>query len=165
MLNVKIVRCFDKVPADFDVDAAQALWPRELERPGPVEGKPHDFYKYFGYNAEPVRLTQQEIEGLAALGVPLEIAPLPGAMLVKMRDSQSWEQRAPDVNDLLQGNAVHIAVPDFGLMNINEVKNLDDCCTDLLQSHLDGGWRLLAVCPPNARRRPDYIIGRNKPAQ
>lgn len=24
-------------------------------------------------------------------------------------------------------------------------------------------WRILAVCPPNAQRRPDYILSRRKP--
>jgi hypothetical protein len=38
--------------------------------------------------------------------------------------------------------------------------HLDDACTDDVQRHLDEGWKILAVCPPNSQRRPDYILGR-----
>jgi len=72
-----------------------------------------------------------------------------------------WD--APSPEDLLAGRVVQIAIPDLGLLVVNEVTHLDDCCTDDLQRHLDDGWRLLAVCPPNAARRPDYILGRRSP--
>ena len=55
---------------------------------------------------------------------------------------------------------VQIAIPDLGLMHIDETTYLIDCCTEVLQDHLNDGWRLLAVCPPNAQRRPDYVLGR-----
>jgi len=60
--------------------------------------------------------------------------------------------------------AVQIHVPDLALMLISEVMHLDDCCTDVLQGYLNEGWRILAVCPPNAQRRPDYILGRSRHA-
>ncbi|MCJ2022133.1 hypothetical protein MKK84_32825 [Methylobacterium sp. E-065] len=59
-------------------------------------------------------------------------------------------------------NNIQIAIPNLLLFAVDEVKLLDDACTDLLQSHLDEGWRILAVCPPPAQRRPDYIIGRQR---
>lgn len=45
------------------------------------------------------------------------------------------------------------------LLGISRLKLVEDCCTDALQSELDDGWRLVAVCPQEARR-PDYILGR-----
>ena len=60
------------------------------------------------------------------------------------------------------GAAVQIHVPDFILMQVTEVLVENDCCTEMLQSHLDEGWRILAVCPPNGARRPDYVLGRRK---
>lgn len=57
---------------------------------------------------------------------------------------------------------IHIAVPNIGLLMIDEVHWLDDACTQELQRYLDDGWRILAVCPPNGVRRPDYILGRTK---
>lgn len=57
---------------------------------------------------------------------------------------------------------LHVHVPNIGLLAIDEVLLIEDACTDNLQSHLDEGWRILAVCPPNCQRRPDYILGRTK---
>lgn len=57
---------------------------------------------------------------------------------------------------------VHVQIPHVGLLAIDEVDVLEDCCTDVLRTHIDKGWRILAVCPPNAARRPDYVIGRTK---
>lgn len=58
------------------------------------------------------------------------------------------------------GNVINVHVPNAALLTYNEVTYLEDSCTDRLQSHLDDGWRILAVCPPHAQRRPDYILGR-----
>jgi hypothetical protein len=55
---------------------------------------------------------------------------------------------------------VYVQVPHVGLLTINEVTVKENCCTDTLQEMLDEGWMLLCVCPPNATRRPDYILGR-----
>lgn len=122
-------------------------------------------YCHHDVNAGPCRLTPQESEELAALGVSLKIVPLPGAMVTKMQDRAKWEYSTePLPQHLLSGAAVQIAIPDFGLMRINEVQVLEDFCTNALQDYLDDGWRILAVCPPNAARRPDYIVGRTKGA-
>jgi hypothetical protein len=59
-------------------------------------------------------------------------------------------------------SAVHVHVPNIGLLMINEVMVLENICTDELQRHLDKGWRIIAVCPPNGVRRPDYVLGRSK---
>lgn len=60
---------------------------------------------------------------------------------------------------------VYVQVPHVGLLAMNEVLLEENCCTDRLQSKLDDGWRILCVCPPNAARRPDYILGRTKPEE
>lgn len=57
---------------------------------------------------------------------------------------------------------LHIAIPNIGLLAIDEVTWVEDACTQSLQRKLDDGWRILAVCPPNGQRRPDYILGRTK---
>lgn len=56
---------------------------------------------------------------------------------------------------------IQIAIPAIGLLAMDEVMNLDDACTDELQLRLKEGWRIIAVCPPDAQRRPDYILGRS----
>lgn len=57
---------------------------------------------------------------------------------------------------------INIAIPNVGLMAINELLLVEDACTNMLQSYLDEGWRILAICPPNGVRRPDYILGRTR---
>jgi hypothetical protein len=57
---------------------------------------------------------------------------------------------------------VHVAIPNLGLLTMNEVMVEEDCCTDNLQRRLNEGWRILCVCPPKNARRPDYILGRQK---
>lgn len=59
---------------------------------------------------------------------------------------------------------VQVQIPHVGLLAMNEVEVLENYCTEQLQTKLDQGWRILCVCPPNAARRPDYIVGRTKEA-
>ena len=87
-----------------------------------------------------------------------------GQMIVKLQDRiRALELDADNKAELLKrGGAVQIHVPDLVLLGYDEVSYLDDACTDMVQDHLNDGWRILAVCPPNAQRRPDYIFGRKK---
>lgn len=62
--------------------------------------------------------------------------------------------------DLLYNKKVEVHVPGLGLLNINEVRVEEDCCTDNLQGLLEGGWRIIAACPQPDQRRPDYVLGR-----
>lgn len=51
-----------------------------------------------------------------------------------------------------------------GLMvTYNDLCLKEDCCTDALQSELNNGWRIIAVCVQPDQRRPDYILGRYNP--
>lgn len=59
----------------------------------------------------------------------------------------------------LANTTYQISVANIGLMAVQLVEVLEDCCTDNLQNYLDRGWRILAVCPPNDTRRPSYIVG------
>lgn len=55
-----------------------------------------------------------------------------------------------------------VHVPGNILISYNDTMLLEDSCTDNLQSYLNSGWRIVAVCP-QAQRRPDYILGRYNP--
>lgn len=59
--------------------------------------------------------------------------------------------------------AVHVHVPNIGLLMMSEVEVHNDMCSDQLQRELDEGWRILAICPQPNQRRPDYVLGRVKP--
>ena len=54
---------------------------------------------------------------------------------------------------------VKVVVPSLGMLLIDEVAVVENYCTDSLQRDLNDGWRILAVCPQDARR-PDYVLGR-----
>jgi hypothetical protein len=59
----------------------------------------------------------------------------------------------------LQQTIFQVSVANVGLLQIQCVEVLEDCCTYELQRFLDKGWRIIAVCPPNDTRRPSYVIG------
>lgn len=91
-----------------------------------------------------------------------------GLMFVKLQDriralellGEVDGHRDPNTELYAKGAAVTIAIPDQALLKIDKVTWLENACTEELQQHLDDGWRILAVCPPNAQRRPDYILGK-----
>ena len=56
---------------------------------------------------------------------------------------------------------VHIG--NLGLLHINQLGYTTNSCTEELQSILNKGWRILAVCPQPDQRRPDYMLGRYNP--
>ena len=138
----------------IDYEEFKKYWPLAPEE------RPKHWMNYKG----PCRVTYEEARALAAMGIDLEIKPYPGAMLTKIRSGRhDWDRHAEiEPQDLQDAKVIQITVPDQALMLIDEVAYLEDCCTDELQDKLDNGWRILAVCPPNAQRRPDYILGRRK---
>lgn len=68
----------------------------------------------------------------------------------------------PDQDSQYKNVTVHVQIPHVGLLMMDEVEVRTDYCTEQLQRDLNDGWRILCVCPPNAARRPDYILGRTK---
>ncbi len=91
-------------------------------------------------------------------------------MLVNGDEAQAWTDigveitmsrvkgLASDEKDI-RNTIYQISVANIGLMQIQRAEVLEDCCTNELQSWLDKGWRILAVCPPNDTRRPSYVMG------
>lgn len=72
------------------------------------------------------------------------------------------EELSAKVSDRAFNERCRVQVPGLGLLAMDEVKLLEDCCTDVLQTKLEDGWRMIAVCPQPDQRRPDYIIGRSR---
>lgn len=115
------------------------------------EGANEPPYYYSGSDIY-IDMTEEGVY-LANLGIPFEVKKFKGAY---------WaDKRLPD---RVQGpqSIVQISIPNLALLLIDEVTWLEDACTQDLQSHLDDKWRILAVCPPNSQRRPDYILGRTR---
>ena len=59
----------------------------------------------------------------------------------------------------------NVSCANHALFMVDEVDWLENACTQELQTRLDRGWRILAVCPSNDARRPDYILGRQRNEQ
>lgn len=85
-----------------------------------------------------------EVEAWNSVGIDVKLSRMKGV--------------ASNSRDLRQ-TVYQISVANVGLIQIQRVDVLEDCCTDELQRWLDRGWRLLAVCPPNDARRPSYVMG------
>jgi len=74
----------------------------------------------------------------------------------------SLESKLAHFDQGLQFNQkVGVHISDLGLLSVKEVTWLEDACTEELQRQLDEGWRILAICPQQDSRRPDYVLGRN----
>lgn len=59
-------------------------------------------------------------------------------------------------------DVVNVHISDVGMMQVRYVEYLLDACTEDLQTYLDEGWRIIAVCPQPDQRRPDYILGNSE---
>lgn len=111
------------------------------------------------------RISLEEAAAIQDAGIKLELTGVDGTMITKIKDNpaKKWGHHDyPGGRDILDGTAVQITLPDVGLLVIDEVTWREDECTEEIQRMLDEGWRIIAVCPPNAQRRPDYILGRRK---
>ena len=120
-----------------------------------AEDKPEPPYWYKNSDTIVIDLMEDGMM-LTRYGIPFQVKRFKGAYHVNktLKDGHQGP-----INYNLQ-----VAIPSIGTLLIDEVCHLDDSCTDILQDHLNDGWRILAVCPPNAQRRPDYILGRQRPA-
>lgn len=66
-------------------------------------------------------------------------------------------------NSNTYNNSCEVHMPGNMMAMYNEVCILDDACSDVLQSNLNAGWRIIAACPQPDQRRPDYVLGRFNP--
>ena len=111
------------------------------------------------------------------LGLDFEVKCIPGGYTLHGNaDLATVQQRLTKVADeelpavavqAAKGEAtiVQVMIPDFAILEIDEVEVMEDACTDELRSKLGEGWRIMAVCPPNGQRRPDYVLGRTPRAR
>lgn len=75
-----------------------------------------------------------------------------------MRRIEELAKQFADVKGLMNDKlGVHLSGNQ--LLLYNEVSLMENACTNVLQKRLRDGWRIIAVCPQEARR-PDYILGR-----
>ena len=122
---------------------------------------PEDQEKVEAYYQD-VLMDAAEAELLTDAGIELSIKRIKG---LAYPDWFNAAQRSgSSLPEGVHNVTYQVSVANVGLLAVDEVSLLEDCCTDTLQAELDDGWRILAVCPPNDARRPTYIIGRCKAA-
>lgn len=112
--------------------------------------------KHLDYYWQTEQLVDLDTDGpwLTARGITFEVKNYKGCLPLSAV--------IPVADGFVKSITVQVSVPHVGLLMMNEVMVEENCCTDRLQSRLDDGWRILCVCPPNAQRRPDYVLGRTK---
>lgn len=107
---------------------------------------------------------------LVDIGHPVKFKPFKNNLVLdvdqRLRALERSSMLLKQVFDETQGankNLIQVHVPNAKLIEFNEVEVVEDQCTHSLQTDLDAGWRIIAVCPPLEQRRPTYIIGRHNP--
>lgn len=92
-------------------------------------------------------------------GLKLEVSRVRG-----MFSEQTPEAVLKDAQLGFRPVNIDITVPGgVALTSIRRVTWLENSCTDVLQTYLSEGWRLIAVCPANDTRRPTYVVGHENP--
>lgn len=92
----------------------------------------------------------RQLEALTALGLALEVSRVRG-----LAYPPGMPAGAPAPDRVVY----QVSVANIGLLAVQRVEVLEDCCTHALQDWLTAGWRIIAVCPPNDARRPTYVVG------
>jgi hypothetical protein len=151
MIGITFTYCDAKVWEALNWEFVKELIPNAQEK------KPDSYYSA-NLDNQPYWVSFETATQLLAAGAKLDFVPPNGTMITKLRDRGDID--GDTLEKLYRGAAVQIAIPGFGLLAVSKIMHLDDACTDDVQRHLDEGWKILAVCPPNSQRRPDYILGR-----
>lgn len=106
-------------------------------------------------------LDANETIQVAGIGDPRPLLELRDQLLMRLGDIEA--RMRTSTPDSYVNSKVEVHVPGAALLRIDEVELLEDGCTDELNLRLENGWRIVAVCPQPDQRRPDYIMGRQKP--
>ncbi len=127
-----------------------------LRREIPALTLPEDYSEtgLKGWYTSEMIMDEREVGLLTDAGLQLNIRRLKG-----MQYPAGWPHRMGKSGPDMGQNITMVSVPNVGLLSVTNVTWLENACTQELQGWLNKGWRILAVCPPNDQRRPDYILG------
>lgn len=103
------------------------------------------------YNFSNVYGTQELVDKLVECGAKPQLERVKGI-------SYAPPKPAPAAQAVACSTTV-ISVANHNLFEVTKVTWIENACTEELQRMLDAGWRILAVCPSNDARRPDYVLG------
>lgn len=105
-----------------------------------------------------------DLQQMFELGIPFEVdgkgeSNTFSALLDELRELTK-KVDAVGYREAQYNEKVSVHIPGLAMMQLDTVNVLTNVCTDELQTWLDDGWRLLAICPQPDQRRPDYVLGR-----
>lgn len=149
-LSYQAQKEIEKLSFESYNELRERVWGLQLPEWKDPAQDPHPVKSWYRYGETIMADLNEEVPWLKRFSITHTIKDIKGHYKVAGQDAV--------------GNTTNISVhlPNIGLLMITEVTWLDDACTQDLQRHLDDGWRIIAVCPPNGTRRPDYILGRSK---
>ena len=149
----------EELRAEWNQFWSRYLWAESWVVPDPMP-------KHVWFGAITGILTYEDMTTIARWGCKFKPSGKSGLLISTLADKvEELGEKVKGLQKsekLLQGAAVVIRVPDNILLSIKQVDWMDDECTENLQDKLDEGWVILAICPPQGKRRPDYIIGRTE---
>lgn len=93
----------------------------------------------------------------------IDVSVDPAEVFQRVSEAYSRGLEIPSAGGNTYNNKCEVHMPGNMLATYNQVQLLEDSCTDVLQTALSAGWRIIAVCPQPDSRRPDYIMGRFNP--
>lgn len=119
-------------------------------------------FDYFGETTSDLVVSQATFLELAELTNAVELSRVLTANLGENFQLMADKQYAAPVENIYNQKC-EVHTPGNTLTTYNQVMLVEDACTDMLQSHLNSGWRMICACPQSDQRRPDYILGRFNP--
>lgn len=137
-----------------------------------LEPKPiPDQETYYGYDTAIEGVNDLVVDGQKALALlaAFKEASIERVIETEIDPAKIFEQVSSKAEAaVIGGQAVYntkcdVHMPGQMLATYNELMLCEDSCTDVIQTKLAAGWRLVAVCPQPDQRRPDYILGRFNP--
>lgn len=149
--------CEDKIRKDFTKEQRDELRKnvlalQNIEEPKDsswTNSKTGELISYISFTLpREIIVSEPELNYLKEIGLDLNI--------------KNFKQTYKATKEGKDGTGYHFHLPNLGLLDVRYVTWLEDACTENLQTHLDAGWKIIAVCPPNGARRPDYILGSNQ---
>lgn len=77
--------------------------------------------------------------------------------------SSSLNKLVDKIKETTFNSKTNVHVGGGLITTYNDLLLKENICTDILQTELNNGWRIIAVCVQPNQRRPDYVLGRFNP--
>lgn len=168
VLNDLSCYCYAKdLPANYEkAKAAGDVLCFDVIMPEVISDDGYASYRFTKANTD-FTVTDAQLLELNISGVGFDYKQLikvdidPAEIFAQLATKNDVQITAPSANTY--NNKCDVHMPGNMMASYNEIQLLEDSCTDVLQTSLNAGWRIIAACPQPDQRRPDYVLGRFNP--